>query len=49
MQLEDAGLSPASIRTSGNCVCCQKEWFFSYRRDGGETGRQMGFIMLKEA
>lgn len=48
LQLEDAGLSPAFIKTSGNCVCCQKEWFFSYRRDGGETGRQMGFIMLKE-
>jgi polyphenol oxidase len=47
MQLEDAGLSTASIQTSGNCVCCQKELFFSYRRDAGETGRQMGFIMLK--
>jgi len=49
MQLEDAGLSTASIQTSGNCVCCQKELFFSYRRDAGETGRQMGFIMLRDA
>jgi len=47
MQLEDAGLSPANIQTAGNCVSCQKDLFFSYRRDDGETGRQMGFIMLK--
>ena len=48
-RLEDAGLQIDSIQTLGHCVCCQKEWFFSYRRDEGETGRQMGFIMLKEA
>lgn len=48
MQLEDAGLSSAHIQTAGNCVCCQKDLFFSYRRDDGETGRQIGFIMLKE-
>lgn len=47
MQLEEAGLAGSSIQTSGHCVCCQKELFFSYRRDDGETGRQMGFIMLK--
>ena len=48
IQLEDAGLQLAAIQTLAHCVCCQKEWFFSYRRDEGETGRQMGFIMLKE-
>ena len=42
-----AGLSPDAIQVSDMCVSCQREWFFSYRRDGGETGRQMGFIMLK--
>lgn len=46
MQLEDAGLTPDAIQTSGHCVCCQKELYFSYRRDNGETGRQIGFIML---
>ena len=49
MQLEDVGLTMDSIQTFAHCVCCQKELFFSYRRDNGETGRQMGFIMLKEA
>lgn len=41
-----AGLRESSIQDSGMCVCCQKELFFSYRRDNGDTGRQMGFIML---
>ena len=46
-QLLAAGLSGANIETAGHCVSCQHDWFFSYRRDGGETGRQAGFIMLK--
>lgn len=41
-----AGLEAGSIDVSDMCVCCQRELFFSYRRDQGETGRQMGFIML---
>jgi purine-nucleoside/S-methyl-5'-thioadenosine phosphorylase / adenosine deaminase len=45
-QLLDAGLLPANIETADRCVCCQHDWFFSYRRDGGETGRQLGFVML---
>lgn len=49
IQLEEAGLMIGSIQTDGQCVCCHKEFFFSYRRDAGETGRQIGFIMLKEA
>jgi YfiH family protein len=42
-----AGLPADSMQVSGMCVSCHRELFFSYRRDGGETGRQMGFIMLK--
>ena len=41
------GLPASSIQVSDMCVCCHYELFFSYRRDNGETGRQMGFIMLK--
>lgn len=44
--LLESGLSSARIQSSDMCVCCLRELFFSYRRDGGETGRQMGFIML---
>jgi polyphenol oxidase len=47
-QLIDAGLSPSQIESEPLCVCCNQELFFSYRRDGGDTGRQVGFIMLGE-
>lgn len=45
-QLLAAGLSDSNVETAGVCVCCTADSFFSYRREGGETGRQMGFIML---
>jgi YfiH family protein len=43
-----AGVKADAISVSGMCVSCHRELFFSYRRDKGETGRQMGFIMLKK-
>lgn len=46
-QLLEAGIPRENIETSELCVSCQQDTFFSYRRDKGETGRQMGFIMLK--
>lgn len=46
--LMQAGIPDSSIQNSEMCVCCHRELFFSYRRDDGETGRQIGFIMLKE-
>ena len=46
IQLLGAGLLPDNIELTGGCVACENDWFFSYRRDGGETGRQVGFIML---
>ncbi len=45
-QLLAAGIQDEHIETTPQCVCCQHDWFFSYRRDAGETGRQAGFIML---
>ena len=47
--LSDAGLSAGQIQSQELCVCCNQELFFSYRRDGGDTGRQVGFIMLGES
>ena len=41
------GLPETNIETTPLCVSCEHDLFFSYRRDGGETGRQMGFIKLK--
>lgn len=46
-QLLRAGVDERNIETTPLCTCCEKDLFFSYRRDKGETGRQMGFIMLK--
>lgn len=45
-QMATCGIAPARIETTQHCVSCTPELFFSYRRDGGDTGRQMGFIML---
>lgn len=45
-QLRDAGLAAEHIEVAPHCVSCTPELFFSYRRDNGDTGRQMGFIML---
>lgn len=45
--LLSAGVPLDAIQVSEQCVCCHSEQFFSYRRDKEESGRQMGFIMLK--
>ena len=46
LQLIESGLAPERIETSQHCVSCSPELFFSFRRDRGETGRHLGFIML---
>ncbi len=42
-QLEFEGLKPNHICFTGKCTCCEDD-YFSYRRDGGTTGRQCGII-----
>ncbi|MFS0782387.1 peptidoglycan editing factor PgeF [Bacillus sp. 1P06AnD] len=37
------------VQVTNLCTSCQAEDFFSYRRDGGKTGRLMSFIGWKEA
>lgn len=46
LQLEQVGLLTQNIDQAVECTCCHPESFFSYRRDKGETGRQLGFIKL---
>lgn len=46
MQLAAAGVLAENVESAPQCVCCQHDSFFSWRRDGGDTGRQAGFIML---
>jgi len=47
LQLQEAGLAASHISAVEECTCCHREMFFSYRRDNGQTGRQMGFILLR--
>jgi len=47
LQLEQAGILPANTDQIKECTCCHPELFFSYRRDKGQTGRQLGFIGLR--
>jgi len=45
-QIEDVGVLTRNIYNLGLCTSCNKELFFSYRRDGAGTGRMMSGIML---
>lgn len=47
LQLDETGIDRARIDIVQECTCCHKEAFFSYRRDNGRTGRQMGFALLR--
>jgi YfiH family protein len=47
--LTGAGVPPERIDRVGGCTACEESLFFSYRRDGGETGRQAGIIWIEEA
>lgn len=42
--LRAAGIPGKQLHEVGPCSACASEEFFSYRRAGGETGRQMSFI-----
>jgi YfiH family protein len=42
--LAAAGLRPERIEVLGRCTACERDLFFSHRRDAGRTGRQMAFI-----
>jgi YfiH family protein len=42
--LRDAGMLPERIEVIERCTACDAEAFFSHRRDGARTGRQVGFI-----
>jgi YfiH family protein len=46
LQLEESGLEPAHLEAAEQDTCCHRELFFSHRRDKGQTGRQMGFVLI---
>lgn len=46
-QLTSMGLKSENITGAAPCTSCNSHLFFSYRKDGGRTGRQVSFIMLR--
>ncbi len=42
--LRRAGLPGSQVETLHRCTSCEERTFFSHRRDGGLTGRQVAFI-----
>ncbi|HET8565264.1 MAG TPA: polyphenol oxidase family protein [Solirubrobacterales bacterium] len=45
-QLASAGVE--EVQSAGLCTSCEKELFFSHRRDRGRTGRQAGIAWLED-
>lgn len=45
-QLLSRGVPEENIRSITRCTCCEREQFFSVRREG-TTGRHLNFIMLR--
>lgn len=39
-----AGVPAERVEVLGRCTACERDLFFSHRRDAGRTGRQMAFI-----
>ncbi|HEY6005513.1 MAG TPA: laccase domain-containing protein, partial [Anaeromyxobacter sp.] len=42
--LRAAGVPAERIETLRRCTSCERDHFFSHRRDSGRTGRQVAFI-----
>lgn len=42
--LARAGVAAERVQVLGRCTSCERDRFFSHRRDAGRTGRQMAFI-----
>ena len=42
--LSDAGLHADRIEVLGRCTSCERDLFYSHRRDAGRTGRHVAFI-----
>jgi len=47
-RLENAGILYKNIDDSGRCTMCEPEQFYSYRRDGVQSGRMMVVIGMRK-
>jgi len=48
-QLAAAGLKPANILAADYCTACRTDLFFSHRREGGCTGRQVAVVGIRRS
>jgi YfiH family protein len=48
IQLREAGVHTNSVGTVQLCTSCRKDLFFSYRRDGHQSGRMLNFVTAAE-
>ncbi|RYD06339.1 hypothetical protein N752_05450 [Desulforamulus aquiferis] len=46
--LIEVGLNSNNITTANLCTACNRDLFFSYRAEQGNTGRMASFIMIKD-
>lgn len=46
-QLLEAGLKQHNIESAGICTSCHNDEFYSYRAEGGQTGRFSAYLLLK--
>ena len=46
LQLAGVGVEKSNISSSKLCTACNRDLFYSYRAEGGRTGRMMSVIML---
>ncbi len=47
LQAQEAGIPPQNVFAADLCTSCRRDSFFSHRGEGGNTGRQISFIMLR--
>jgi YfiH family protein len=47
IQIISKGILDRNIFTADYCTCCNRDIFYSHRGEGGNTGRQLNFIMLR--
>jgi copper oxidase (laccase) domain-containing protein len=46
-QLASAGVMPANVLVADYCTACRTDLFFSHRREGAGTGRQIAAIGIR--
>jgi polyphenol oxidase len=49
LQIGERGAPEANILSAGLCTACRQEIFFSHRANRGRAGRQINFLMLRDA